>query len=190
MLPMRTISDRGFAPARRQVLRAGLAAVGIGLAAGAARAGYLVRPWAAGKAVPKLELNDLDGKLWSLAAMRGQVVVMNFWATWCEPCRSEMPSLELLAQRHEHDGVSVVAINYRESLPAIRRFLEAQPVTLPILLDRDGGATSVWTPRVFPSTVLIDRNGQPQNVVLGELDWTGAAARDLVDPLVARLKTT
>src|SRR5450755_3023041 len=105
MLPMRTISDRGFAPARRQVLRAGLAAVGIGLAAGAARAGYLVRPWAAGKAVPKLELNDLDGKLWSLAAMRGQVVVMNFWATWCEPCRSEMPSLELLAQRHEHDGV-------------------------------------------------------------------------------------
>ena len=109
------------------------------------------------KPVPALELTDLDGKPWSLSALRGQVVVLNFWATWCEPCRAEMPSLELLAQRHERDGLSVVAINYQEPLPAIRRFLDAQPFTLPILLDRDGDATSAWTPRVFPSTVLIDR---------------------------------
>ena len=152
---------------------AALAALGAGVGAAGARAAYQVRPWAAGRPVPKLELDDLAGKPWSLAAMRGQVVVMNFWASWCEPCRAEMPSLELLAQRLEHDGVTVVAINYQEPIPAIRRFLEAQPVTLPILLDRDGDAASAWTPRVFPSTVLIDRSGQPRNVVLGELDWTG-----------------
>ena len=150
---------------------------------------YQVRPWAPGRPAPKLELDDLNGKPWSLAAQRGQVVVMNFWATWCEPCRAEMPSLELMAQRLENDGVTVVAINYQEPLPAIRRFLEAQPVTLPILLDRNGDAASAWTPRVFPSTVLIDRSGQPRLTVLGELDWTGAAARALVDPLVARQKT-
>lgn len=187
---MRTISDRRFQPARRQALLAALGAVGAGFAATDARAAYMVRPWAAGKAVPKLDLLDLAGKPWSLAAQRGQVVVMNFWATWCEPCRSEMPSLELLAQRHEHDGVAVVAVNYQESLPAIRRFLDAQPVTLPILLDRDGAATAAWTPRVFPSTVLIDRDGQPQKLVLGEMDWTGSDARALVGPLVVRPKPT
>ena len=185
---MRTIASSGLT--RRRALLAGLATLAAGIVPGSAQAAYLVRPWAAGRPVPKLELNDLAGKPWSLAAMRGQVVVMNFWATWCEPCRAEMPSLELLAQRLEHAGVTVVAINYQEPLPAIRRFLEAQPVTLPILLDRDGDATSAWTPRVFPSTVLVDRSGQPRSVVLGELDWTGAAARELVDPLVARAKAS
>lgn len=190
MQGMRIIADRNDGTTRRQALLAGVAAMASAFTVADVRAAYLVRPWAAGRAVPRLELTDLDGKAWSLAALRGQVVVMNFWATWCEPCRSEMPSLELLAQRLEHDGVTVIAVNYKEPLPAIRRFLEAQPLTLPILLDRDGEATSAWTPRVFPSTVLIDRSGQPQNVVLGELDWTGAAARDLVDPMVARPKTT
>ena len=187
---MRSIPSTGSGISRRHALLATLAALGAGVGAGSAQAAYLVRPWAAGKPVPKLELNDLAGKPWSLASMRGQVVVMNFWATWCEPCRSEMPSLELLAARLEHEGVTVVAVNYQEPIPAIRRFLEVQPVTLPILLDRNGEATNAWTPRVFPSTVLIDRSGQPRSVVLGELDWTGAAARDLLDPLVARPKTS
>jgi thiol-disulfide isomerase/thioredoxin len=173
-------------PDRRAVLLGGLAAALVGRSAQAA---YQVRPWAPDRPVPRLELNDLNGKPWSLAAQRGQVVVMNFWATWCEPCRAEMPSLELMAQRLENDGVTVVAVNYQEPIPAIRRFLEAQPVTLPILLDRNGDAASAWTPRVFPSTVLIDRAGQPRLTVLGELDWTGSAARALVDPLVARSKT-
>ena len=173
-------------PGRRTMLLGGLAAALVG---GTARAAYQVRPWAPGRPAPKLELDDLSGKRWSLAAQRGQVVVMNFWATWCEPCRAEMPSLELMAQRLENQGVVVVAINYQEPIPAIRRFLEAQPVTLPILLDRNGDAASTWTPRVFPSTVLIDRTGQPQLTVLGELDWTGAAARALVDPLLEKPKT-
>jgi len=185
---MRTKGDSGPGIRRRHALAA-LAAIGAGFGSLDAKAANIVRPWAADKPVPRLELTDLDGKRWSLAALRGQVVVLNFWATWCEPCRAEMPSLELLAQRHEHNGVVVLAVNYQEPIPAIRRFLQAQPVTLPILLDRDGEAAIAWTPRVFPSTVLIDRAGQPRHVVLGELDWTGAAARDLVDPLVARGRT-
>jgi len=90
-----------------------------------------LKPWTGGKA-PGLVLKDLKGATIDLADYRGKVVLLNFWATWCEPCRDEMPSLELLAQRHENDGVTVLAINYQEPVPAIRRFLEAQPVTLPL----------------------------------------------------------
>jgi thiol-disulfide isomerase/thioredoxin len=174
---------------RRRGLVAGLAALGFGVAALNARGAHLVRPWPTGRPAPRLELEELDGRLWSLAGVRGQPVVMNFWATWCEPCRSEMPSLELLAQRHERDGVVVVAVNYQEPITAIKRFLEVQPVTLPILLDRNGDATSAWTPRVFPTTVLVDRQGQPQNLVLGELDWTGGEARQLMQALLAHRVT-
>jgi len=187
MLAMDDFAGPRHSPSRRRLLLCALAAFGSGLAS-SVQAAYLVRAWEAAKPVPKLELSDLSGKPWRLADTRGQVVVMNFWATWCEPCRAEMPSLELLAQRHERDDVTVVAINYQEPLPAIRRFLDAQPVTLPILLDRDGAAANAWTPKVFPTTVLIDRKGQPRHVVLGELDWTSAAARDLVGPLVAAAK--
>ena len=174
---------------RRTVLAGALLALA-GWPARQALAAYQVRPWAAGRAAPKLELVDLDGKPWQLSGLKGRPLVMNFWASWCEPCRAEMPSLEQLAQRHERDGLVVVAVNYKESVPTIRRFLDAQPVALPILLDRDGEAASAWTPRVFPSTVLIDRNGQPRQVVVGELDWTGSAARELVASLIGQSRST
>ena len=151
-----------------------------------AHAVHVVRPWPTAKPAPAFALADIDGKTWSLAALKGQPVVLNFWATWCEPCRTEMPSLELLATRHERAGLVVLAVNVQEALPAIRRFLDMQPVLLPILLDRDGEATAAWTPRVFPTTVLIDRSGVPRTQVMGGLDWMGGAARELVEPLLAR----
>ena len=164
----------------------------LGWAAGAraepVRAAHVVRPWPAGKPTPLLALADTDGKAWTFEALQGRPVLLNFWASWCEPCRTEMPSLELLATRHERDGLVVLAVNYRETLPAIRRFLDLQPVSLPILLDPDGVAAAAWTPRVFPATVLIDRLGVPRTQVLGGLDWLGADARALVEPLLARPK--
>jgi thiol-disulfide isomerase/thioredoxin len=176
-------------PVRRRVLALVLAAGGFGLAMQAARAAHMVRPWASGRAAPPLELADLDGRRWNLAAQHGRVVVLNFWATWCEPCRTEMPTLELLQQRHEHAGLVVIAVNFKESAPAIRRFLDVQPVSIPILLDADGDATSAWTPRVFPTTVLVDRQGQPRTTVLGEMDWMGGEAEGLLRPLLARRST-
>jgi thiol-disulfide isomerase/thioredoxin len=151
-----------------------------------APAGYQVKPWPAQRGWPTLELPDLDGKPWSLAALKGQVVVLNFWASWCEPCRAEMPSLDVLAQRHQADGLVVLAVNYQESSAAIRRFLESTRCSLPVLLDRDGQAARTWTPRVFPSTVLIDRAGRPRTLVLGEVDWAGPEARRLIEPLLVR----
>ena len=152
---------------------------------GLARAAYLVRPWPEGKVAPALGLVDMDGKPWSLAALKGQPVLLNFWASWCEPCRAEMPSLELLATRHERAGLAVLAVNYQEDTPKIKRFLDVLPFSLPILLDKDGAATGAWTQRVFPTTVLIDRFGAPRSSVIGELDWMGPVARDLLHPLLA-----
>jgi len=169
---------------RRQVLGLSLAAVAAVAMPGAVRAAHLVRAWPEGKAAPAFALTDMGGKTWSLAALKGRPVMLNFWASWCEPCRSEMPSLELVATRHERAGLVVLAVNYQEAAPVIKRFLDVLPFSLPILLDRDGAATAAWTPRVFPTTVLIDRGGIPRHSVLGDLDWMGPVARDLIEPLV------
>lgn len=154
------------------------------LPAAAAAPGHEWRPWPPKRALPPLALPVLDGTRWQLADQRGRVVVVNFWATWCEPCRAEMPSLQRLAARHAQDGLAVVAVNYRETLATIRRFVEAAELALPVLLDADGAAALAWTPRIFPSTVLIGRNGRPAGVVVGEIDWEGASARALLVPLL------
>jgi thiol-disulfide isomerase/thioredoxin len=163
---------------RRCVVLAALAA-----ATGVHAAGYQVRPWTRG--VPALALSDLDGKAWDLQALQGRAVLLNFWATWCEPCREEMPSLQALAQRHAADALQVLMVNYRESERTIRRFLERMPLALPVLLDADGHAARDWTPRVFPTTVLIDRSGRPRAQVVGAVDWNGDEARQWLRDLLA-----
>jgi thiol-disulfide isomerase/thioredoxin len=167
---------------RRCVLLAALAL------AGGARA-HQLRPWSGTQSAPPLALPDLQGKVWDLPALRGRVVLLNFWATWCEPCREEMPSLQALAKRHEADPVVVLTVNYREAEAGIRRFLEQVPLALPVLLDADGAATKAWTPRVFPTTVLIDRSGQPRHQVVGAVDWNGDEARHWMQELLASAST-
>ena len=182
-------SNRRASPSRPD-RRAGLAraaalAIGLVLPCRFAAAAHVVRAWPAGRPTPPLDVVDLAGKPWRLEAFAGQVVVLNFWATWCEPCRLEMPSLDALAARRRKDGVVVAAVNYKEAPDAIRRFLERAPFKSQVLLDADGDATVNWTPRVFPSTVVIGRSGVPVTVVVGELDWAGAEAAALLEPLVA-----
>ncbi len=148
-------------------------------AAGAADAdGAQRRPWPSGKPTPKLALAAWEGSPWRLADARGQIVLLNFWASWCEPCRSEMPSLELLEQRHEDQRLKVVAVNFRETDGSIRRFLDSTPVSLTILRDTDGAAARAWQVRIFPTTVVIDRQGRALFTVTGEVDWTGPEARE------------
>jgi thiol-disulfide isomerase/thioredoxin len=146
--------------------------------------GVQLRPWPRSASTPGLELPSWTGAPWSLAAARGQVVLLNFWASWCEPCLAELPSLELLAERHRHDGVQVLAVNFRETDGAVRRFLAKTGCTLPILRDADGGAARAWGVRVFPSTVLINRDGRATLTITGELDWTGAEARRWIAPML------
>jgi thiol-disulfide isomerase/thioredoxin len=158
--------------------------LGVARGEGASTSKWNLRPWPKTRAAPRLQLRDLDGQPWSLAALEGQVVLLNFWASWCEPCRAEIPSLESLAKRYGSVGLSVVAINYQEGEPGIRRFLQGTPFTLPILLDGDGAAARAWTPLVFPSTVVIGRDGRPVFTVIGEADWTSDEAHRSITPLL------
>lgn len=174
-------------PLNRRRLAAGLALGalgGLGAVALPARAQATPRPWPKGQATPPLSLPSHEGPPWSLAAARGTPVLLNFWASWCEPCRSEMPSLELLAERNEAQGLQVIAVNFRETDAAIRRYLNQWPITLPILRDADGAAARAFGVRIFPSTIAIGRDGKALFTVVGEADWTGSEARRWVAPLL------
>jgi thiol-disulfide isomerase/thioredoxin len=161
-----------------------LAGAAIAFAADRAAAEPLLRLWSPQRPTPPLTLPLLDGTPWSLAAARGRVVALNFWATWCEPCRDEMPSLQRLAERHAGDGLTVVAVNFKESEAAIRRFLERVPLALPVARDADGLTARAWGVNIFPTTVLVGRNGRVACSVLGEADWTAAPSREWVAALL------
>jgi thiol-disulfide isomerase/thioredoxin len=171
---------------RRLIVASGLgllaasAGAGRAFAQAEATAGAQHRPWPASRPTPPLALPAWEGPAFNLAAQRGQVVVLNFWASWCAPCRAELPSLELLAESHAAKGLLVQAINFRETDGTIRRFLEQWPLSLPILRDVDGGAAKDWQVRIFPTAVVIGRNGRAAFSVTGEVDWGGATPRQWI----------
>jgi thiol-disulfide isomerase/thioredoxin len=141
-------------------------ALGVAAAAGAsfcltgrALAAHTVKPWPAARPVPELDVSDLDGKPWKLEAHAGKVVVLNFWATWCEPCRLEMPSLDAMALKLKPQGLVVGAVNYKETAETIRQFLSARRSRRRSARSR--GRRRQRLDAAFPSTVLIGRNGKP-----------------------------
>jgi len=135
----------------------------------AAAAGALER-WAGG-APPPLALKSLAGSEIDLARLRGKVVLVNFWATWCEPCRDEMPAMDRLRERFADEPFVILAVNVDEPEQRIRRFLDRLPLGFEILLDPGLRATKAWGARILPSTYLIDRNGRIRLAARGELDW-------------------
>jgi len=138
-----------------------------------------LKPWTGG-ATPPLELADLEGKAHRLADYKGRAVLVNFWATWCEPCRAEMPSFERLRAAMEAQRVTVLAVNLAEPESRIRRFLESTPVRYPILLDRDGTTARAWQARMLPATYVIGPDGNIRYRHLGELDWSSPEVRELL----------
>ncbi|MDO8699595.1 MAG: TlpA disulfide reductase family protein [Rhodoferax sp.] len=151
----------------------------------AAAQGFQVIPWSDRKPV-SLQLGpDLNGHVWRLADLRGKAVLINFWASWCEPCRAEMPSLQSLAQFYGPDKLVVLAVNFKESATIVQRYAQRADLQLPLLLDPDGAQARQWGANVFPSTVLIGADGRVHGVVRGELDWLGRDAAKLVAPLMA-----
>jgi len=147
--------------------------------------GYQWRPWPAGQAQPALSLQDTTGRVWRLPDLAGQAVLVNFWASWCEPCVTEMPSLQALATRRPHDLV-VLAVNFKQSLPAIDAFVQRTGLSLPVVADPHGALARQWGVKVFPSTVLIDTQGTVRGVVQGELDWASPQAQALVGALLPK----
>lgn len=138
-----------------------------------------LKPWAGG-ATPPLELTDLRGKKHSLADYRGKVVLVNFWATWCEPCREEMPSMERLRISLAERPFAVLAVNLAEPESRITKFLDTVPVGFPILLDRDTKTTRAWQAKVLPATYIVGPDGAIRYRHVGELDWSKPEVRKLI----------
>ena len=162
-------------PTRRQAL----ASLMLAGALPQARAQHVVRLWPAGRARPALTAADLDGKAWDLAHLHGRAVLIHFWATWCAHCKEEMPTLQTLAELEgEH-----LAVNVREPLPRIRRYVQSAGLTLTVLPDPQGEITGAWAIKVFPTTVLIDAHGKARQLISGAVDWTSDPALNWIKAL-------
>ncbi len=161
-----------------RALAAALLAV-VSLTTGAAE----LKRWDGG-ATPPLALEDLSGKQHDLGAYRGKVVLVNFWATWCEPCRAEMPSIDRLRSSLKGKPFEVLAVNLAEPLSRIEKFAESLPLGFPLLRDRDGAAGKAWKAKLLPASFLIGRDGRIRYVAYGELDWSSDAVRARVAELL------
>lgn len=114
------------------------------------------------KAAPALKLKDLDGTLHDLASLRGKVVLINFWATWCPPCRREMPSMERLRQTLANEVFVVLAVDVGENADTIETFTSQLDTTpgFPILLDTTSRTMQAWKVGGLPTTYLVDTRGR------------------------------
>ena len=145
-------------------------------------------PWRGG-AAPPLALPDLGGRLHRLEDYRGKVVLINFWATWCEPCRDEMPSLDRLRVSLEGRPFVVLAVNFAEGESRVRRFLDQMPAAFTVLRDADGAASRAWRTRILPATYVVDAEGKPRYQHVGELDWSRAEVRKAIEELLPAAPT-
>ena len=148
----------------------------LGLCLWPAMAQFDKSPWPGKTPTPKLEVADLQGKVWSRADLLDKTVVLNFWATWCAPCKEELPTLQTLHDISDHRTL-VLSVNVREPAPRVARYVQATGLTFPVLLDPKGELATRWGVMVFPTTVLIWSDGQARWRVMCDVDWSGRDAQ-------------
>jgi thiol-disulfide isomerase/thioredoxin len=132
-----------------------------------------LRPWTGGPRVD-FALESLNGGRVELAAFRNRVVLLHFFATWCEPCRTEMISLRELSTRHAGRPLSILAVDVAEVRPRVERFFAVDPVSFPILLDADRAVARAWRIEALPTTIVLDARSTPVLISEGDLDWNRA----------------
>ena len=126
-----------------------------------------------------------NGQKVSLAGLSGRVILLNFWATWCLECRSEMPTFERLHQEFSAQGLAVVGINAREGTVTIREYAKELGLTFPLILDPSGKINSTYGVIGLPTTFLIGRDGRPVALAVGPREWASTPARALIQALLA-----
>lgn len=135
---------------------------------------------------PDFTLKDLDGKPHKLSDYRGKVVVVNFWATWCPPCRAEMPSMERTYEALKGRPFAMVGVEVGEEWESVQAFVEQTGVKYPILLDSDSAVSRNWHVVGLPTSYVIDAEGQVVGVIVGGRDWSEPAMRDRLTRLLPR----
>lgn len=137
---------------------------------------------------PPFELPDREGQTRHLRDFRGQVVFLNFWASFCEPCRREMPSMESLVRQYQNEGLAMVAISLDPELEDVERFMEAflpgQRSAMTVLIDGSGNVAEAYGTELIPETYIIDRSGMIVARFVGEYDWTRPEIKQIIEALL------
>jgi len=145
-------------------------------------------PVAVGSRAPSFEAVDLaTGKPTTLADYKGQVVLLNIWATWCEPCKVEMPSLEQLEKDMGPQGLKIVAVSIDEGGPdVVRQYARDLGLTFRILHDQSGSIKQIYQTTGVPESFVINRAGTIEKKVIGATDWDATVNKDLIRRLLAQ----
>lgn len=131
-------------------------------------------PLTVGKPAPDFVLSDLNDRTIRLSDFRGKVVFLNFWATWCKPCKEEMPSMEILHRTFEKDGLVVLAVSIDRvtTTKDIPPFIKSMNLSFPVLVDSWGKTDMPYKRMGVPETFIIDQQGIIREIVIGPRDWT------------------
>ena len=130
-------------------------------------------------------LPTLDGRKVSLGSLKGKVVFLNFWATWCPPCRAEMPSMETLYQRYKDRGLEILAVDLKEEKKTVSEFVDQNKLTFTILLDSTAEVGGIYGTEAIPTTYIVDRLGNIVARAVGGLGWDTPAMFAIFDKLLA-----
>ncbi len=123
---------------------------------------------------PDFQLSDVDGNTHRLSDCRGRVVIVNFWATWCPPCRAEMPSMQRAWEKLQQEGIMMLAVNVGEDEDTIFQFTANYPVEFPLLMDLDSKIIGEWPVRGLPTTFVVDPQGRLAYRAIGGREWDEA----------------
>ena len=167
-------------------MNTGLKLAGLGLMLRPSGQGAGLEPRAKLEA-PAMQAVDLQGQTRSLADYRGRVVLLNFWATWCPPCRREMPSMERLRRSMAGRPLEILAVDSAETPEDVRAFLKTLDLGFPILLDPDGQNTRRWKVYALPTTFLLDGEGRIRYVLRGGAEWDEGEALQAIETLLAEI---
>ena len=127
-------------------------------------------------------LDLLDGSSVNLSALKGKVVFLNFWATWCSPCRKEMPSMDELYNLLKAEGFEIIAVNLREKPNDVSRFMTLNKLNFPVAIDSNGDVGAQYNIRSIPTTYIIDKRGFIISKLTGSINWNQA-------PIISALRT-
>jgi len=138
-----------------------------------------------GEAAPNFQLRDMEGRMVTLSDLRGKVVLLNFWATWCGPCRVEMPEMERLYRAYPRKDFEILAVSTDPQGVAVTRpFQQENHLTFPILHDAEYRVGLTYGARSLPMTFMVDRQGVVRQQIFGARDWGAPEAHQLVQMLI------